>query len=64
MDMKVGDKVVVPSAISGLGTDLDAWISRIDPFMGNNLIEVNYCDPTPTTGIGGVFWENQLILKN
>jgi hypothetical protein len=61
--MDVGDKVIVPAAINGYGEDLEAWVCRVEPFMSAVLVEVNYCNPTPQTGIGSVYYESQLITK-
>lgn len=57
---QIGDKVIVPAAISGFGKDMQAIVCKVENFMGNTLVTVDYLTPDPMGGKGGCFHDFQI----
>lgn len=61
--IKLGDKVIVPSEISGYGRDLRAIVAEIEKFAGAIFVTVIFTEPCPEAHgrKGGVYHDFQLI---
>ena len=61
--MKVYDRVIVPPEATGLGYDIEAVVEKVETFMGQTLVTVNYDRPTPDGRGGGCYVESILRMK-
>lgn len=57
---QIGDKVIVPAAINGFGKDMQAIVCKVENFMGNTLVTVDYLTPDQMGGKGGCFRDFQI----
>lgn len=51
-EIKIGDKVNVSAACTGIGKEMIGYVSGIDCILGNILVNVDYITPDPLGNIG------------